>query len=374
VQQAVEGMGRIRENVQVTSSRVDALGESSKEINNIVDAISQIAHQTNRLALDAAIQAAMAGENGKGFGAVAADIRRLAERAKEEAGSIARIVRTVREDINAAAEAMQDTQRETATGATLTQEAGVALESLFSAVEQQAHEIETINQVANQQVVSSNAVAQIMRAVTESTQQSSLSTREASQSMERLSRLVEQLRASTEAFKLRENQDMSTPMVSVSPYQEAEEGQLTMSGFFRTVTASAVPSGPAIGPGSYPYNALPPAPPTNTGFGRDNSAAPFYPAASGQPGQPTHGNYGNYGNYGNQQEQYGNFAPRQSPLPPPPASVRPGPSNPQWEQGQQRPNPQQPGPWRPNQQGQQWESFEEYRANGNGNGNGSQNR
>src|SRR5579885_3221193 len=94
VQQAVEGMGRIRENVQVTSSRVDALGESSKEINNIVDAISQIAHQTNRLALDAAIQAAMAGENGKGFGAVAADIRRLAERAKEEAGSIARIVRT----------------------------------------------------------------------------------------------------------------------------------------------------------------------------------------------------------------------------------------------------------------------------------------
>src|SRR5207244_9605072 len=70
-------------------------------IYEIVAAISNIAHQTNRLALDAAIQAAMAGENGKGFGAVAADIRRLAERAKEEASMIARIVRSVREDIAA---------------------------------------------------------------------------------------------------------------------------------------------------------------------------------------------------------------------------------------------------------------------------------
>src|SRR6266699_1748000 len=99
VRQTVEGMGRINENVQETSNKVQTLGESSREINNIVEVISSIAHQTNRLALDAAIQAAMAGENGKGFGAVAADIRRLAERAKDEASSVARIVRSVREDI-----------------------------------------------------------------------------------------------------------------------------------------------------------------------------------------------------------------------------------------------------------------------------------
>lgn len=377
VQQAVEGMGRIRENVQATSSKVDALGESSKEINNIVDAIAQIAHQTNRLALDAAIQAAMAGENGKGFGAVAADIRRLAERAKEEAGSIARIVRTVRDDIDAASDAMQDTERETTTGVTLTQEAGIALESLFAAVEQQAREIETINQVATQQVNSSNAVSQIMHGVSQNTQQSSLSTREASQNMERLSRLVEQLRASTEAFKLRENQDMSTPMVSVSVYPEAEqEGQLTMSGFFRTVTASTVPSGPGIGGSNpYPYNALPPASPA--GAGRPNNAAPFYPAASNLPaqGQPTsqpgYGNYGNYdnaGNFGggNQQGQFGNFGPQRTPAPVPtpnPAPTRPGPAN-QQGQGQQRPNPQ-----RPQEQQRYADPFEEYRTNGNGNGN-----
>src|SRR5450631_1654804 len=99
VQQAIEGMGRINDNVQETASKVQTLGDRSREINEIVDVISSIAHQTNRLALDAAIQAAMAGENGKGFGAVAADIRRLAERAKDQTNKITSIVRGVREDI-----------------------------------------------------------------------------------------------------------------------------------------------------------------------------------------------------------------------------------------------------------------------------------
>src|ERR1019366_1740415 len=179
----------------------------AREINEIVDAIGSSTHQTNRLALDAAIQAAMAGENGKGFGAVAADIRRLAERAKDQTNMIARIVRSVREDIGALAVSMQDTERETATGTTLTQETGVALESIFAAVEHQAQEIEIINQASMQQLHASSSVVQIMHRISESTRQSSLSTREASQDMERLTRLVEQLSASVEAFKLREPQD-----------------------------------------------------------------------------------------------------------------------------------------------------------------------
>ncbi len=84
-----------------TASKVQLLGNRSREIDEIVAAISNIAHQTNRLALDAAIQAAMAGENGKGFSAVAADIRRLAERAKEETNIVTRIARSIREDIAA---------------------------------------------------------------------------------------------------------------------------------------------------------------------------------------------------------------------------------------------------------------------------------
>ncbi len=239
VQQAVAGMGRINENVEATSSKVQTLGDRSREINEIVEVIASIAHQTNRLALDAAIQAAMAGENGKGFGAVAADIRRLAERAKDQAGMIARIVRSVREDIGAAAISMRDTERETSTGARLTQEAGIALESIFAAVEHQAHEIEAINQVALNQLNSSSAVVQIMHEVSASTQQSGLNTREASQSMERLTRLVERLRSSVEAFKMRENQDYLRHKKGESD-EEADE-PLSFSGIFRTVSATAHP-------------------------------------------------------------------------------------------------------------------------------------
>jgi methyl-accepting chemotaxis protein len=276
VQQAVEGMGRIHENVQATSSKVQTLGERSREINNIVEAISSIAHQTNRLALDAAIQAAMAGENGKGFGAVAADIRRLAERAKDQASMITKIVRSVREDIGAAAVSMQDTERETSAGAKLTEEAGVALESIFIAVERQAQEIETINQMAIQQLQSSSAVEQIMRGVSESTQQSTHGTREASHNMERLARLVEQLRASVEAFKLRENQDYYIPSsnVNVTPVNE-QENQMTVSGFFRTVTSTAQPTGMRA------QNALPPA--------RAADPFSFYPITPGQQGAPWNG-------------------------------------------------------------------------------------
>jgi methyl-accepting chemotaxis protein len=243
VLQTVEGMGRIHDYVQDTSSKVQTLGDRSREINNIVEVIANIAHQTNRLALDAAIQAAMAGENGKGFGAVAADIRRLAERAKDQASSIARIVRGVREDIGAVAVSMRDTERETSTGAELAQEAGTSLESIFGVVERQASEIEAINRMAAQQLQSSSAVVQIMQAVSDSTQHSSTNTRDAAENMERLARLAEQLLASVEAFKLRENLNYYAPMgnMTITPEQEYQN-QLTVSGAFRTITASAQPS------------------------------------------------------------------------------------------------------------------------------------
>ncbi|WP_376795333.1 methyl-accepting chemotaxis protein [Thermogemmatispora sp.] len=258
VEMAIAGMGRIHENVQATAKKVQVLGDRSREINNIVEAISSIAHQTNRLALDAAIQAAMAGEHGKGFGAVAADIRRLAERAKEQASNVTRIVRSVREDIGAVAVAMQDTERETEAGARLTQEAGGALETVFTVIEQQAREIETINQMANQQLESSSSVVQIMHSVSEATQRSSTTTREAAQAMGRLARLVERLRASVEAFKLNEDQSYlsTTGFTDALTAQDSGESQ-SLSGAFRTVTATAQAQPTPTHAGL--YNALPPA-------------------------------------------------------------------------------------------------------------------
>ncbi len=239
MQQTIEGMGRINSNVQQTSSKVQTLGERSREINNIVEAISNIAHQTNRLALDAAIQAAMAGENGKGFGAVAADIRRLAERAKELATEVGHIVRSVRDDIGAVAIAMNDTERETSTGSKLAEEAGTSLESIVSVIERQADAIVGINQMAMQQQQSSSEVVQMMQNVSETTQKSTASTRDAAQNMERVARLAEQLLASVEAFKLRDSQNYLEP--DDASFAEYLDGPMTPGKPFRTVSATAQP-------------------------------------------------------------------------------------------------------------------------------------
>ncbi len=238
MQQAIEGMGRIYVNVQETSSKVQVLGERSREIDEIVSAISNIAYQTNRLALDAAIQSAMAGENGKGFGAVAADIRRLAERTKELAGTVGHSVRSVREDISAVATATQVTERETAAGTRLIQESSSTLGSIFSTIEHLAGEIETINLMANQQLQASASIVQIMQGVSGTTQQNGISVREASHSMERLARLVEQLRASSDAFKLREDLSYytSSPQFNAASVEQEQDSQMTISGVFRTVT------------------------------------------------------------------------------------------------------------------------------------------
>ena len=230
VHQTIEGMGRIQLYVQDTSSKVQALGNSSREIEAIVGAIATIAHQTNRLALDAAVQAATAGENGKGFGVVATDIRRLAERAKEQASQISHIVRNVSENIDAAAISMKDTEHETSIGTNLAKQTGLALESIFNAVDLQNNEIEVINQMAKHQSESSSSIVRIMQVVSDSTQQSSSSTRGAARNMEHLALLAEQLLASVEAFKLNDgsnNYDTSNQMLMVGGPQYTAIGAPT---------------------------------------------------------------------------------------------------------------------------------------------------
>jgi methyl-accepting chemotaxis protein len=204
VEKAISAIDRTSQNMRITSEKVQVLGERSREIGDIVNVISSIAKQTNRLALDAAIQAAMAGENGKGFATVATDIRSLAERSKEQTLQIGRIVHTVLEDIHSATYSMEDTERETVTGVHLIDEAGRALDSVFSVVEQQANEIATIDHVATQQLVSSNAIVQIMQTVSASTRQSNTTTHETSQLMEHVALLAEQLHDSVHVFKVRE--------------------------------------------------------------------------------------------------------------------------------------------------------------------------
>jgi methyl-accepting chemotaxis protein len=206
IQQAVMGMGHIYDNVQTTAGKVQLLRDNSREINNIVTVISSIAHHTNRLALDATIQAATAGEHGTGFAAVASDIRRLAEQTKSQAGMIASLVRTVNENISNVADSVRDTEHETANGTDLAQLADKAFGSIFNGVERQAHAIESINTMMTQQSILSKDVLQILQDLSDGTRKNSDSTRDASQTMWKLTQLVEQLRASVGAFKLRDEQ------------------------------------------------------------------------------------------------------------------------------------------------------------------------
>ncbi len=203
VQQTTEGMGRINENVGTTAGKVRQLGERSREVNDIVGVISDIAHQTNRLALDATVQAVAAGENGKGFRVIAGDIRRLSERTKEQTTMITHIIHRIQEDIGAVAVSMSNTQRETAASTGVVQNTGNSLEKIFVLVEQQAREVETINTMVRNLLQSSDYVAQIMQGVSQSTRQSGSSTLVVSQNMEHLARLAKQLLASVEAFKIK---------------------------------------------------------------------------------------------------------------------------------------------------------------------------
>ena len=203
VQQTTEGIGRINRNVQATAAKFQHLGERSREINDIVSVISDIAHQTNRLALDAAVQAAVAGENGKGFSIISADIRRLAEQTKEQTTMINRIIQGIREDIGAVAVSMRDTQRETAIGTSLVQGTGESLEEIFVLIEQQAREMELINTMVRELLQSSGNVTQLIQDVSQSTRQGSSSTRVVAQNMEHLAGLAKQLLASIETFKIR---------------------------------------------------------------------------------------------------------------------------------------------------------------------------
>lgn len=208
VLQNIEGMERINKNVHLTVSKVQGLEERSQEINNIVRTIAGIAHQTNRLALDASIQAALAGEGGRAFRAVAEDIRRSAEVAKTQTSSIERIVVKIGEDIQAVTTSVRATEAETRLGTKSSREAGTAFEAIFSAIERQAREIEMIDQAAKQQLTVSSGVVQTMQGVSTATFQSGQSIREEVKKMERVAQLAERLLLSAEVFKLREDQDI----------------------------------------------------------------------------------------------------------------------------------------------------------------------
>ena len=203
VQNAIEGMNVIRNQIQETSKRIKRLGESSQEIGEITELISDITEQTNVLALNAAIQAASAGEAGRGFSVVAAEVQRLAERSAEATKQIAALVKTIQTDTHDAVAAMERSTQGVVQGATLSDNAGQALGEIDRVSHQLSGLIHKISAATSEEAEQANAMASNIQKIFLVTEQATEGTRTTAQQVRELSRVAQELRASVARFRIK---------------------------------------------------------------------------------------------------------------------------------------------------------------------------
>ena len=202
VHNTIHGMDNIREQIQDTSKRIKRLGESSQEIGDIVNLIDDIADQTNILALNAAIQASMAGEAGRGFAVVADEVQRLAERSSSATRQIETLVRAIQADTNEAVISMEQTTAEVVRGARLALDAGVALVEIESVSQDLAALIQGISNAAQQQTSSAGQISHTMAVIQQITTQTSADSTTTAESIGNLARMASELRRSVSGFTL----------------------------------------------------------------------------------------------------------------------------------------------------------------------------
>lgn len=202
VQNAIDGMNAIRDQIQETSKRIKRLGESSQEIGEITELISDITDQTNVLALNAAIQAASAGEAGRGFSVVAEEVQRLAERSADATRQIATLVRGIQTDTQDAVAAMERSTQGVVEGAKLSDNAGSALQEIDSVSRRLADLIEDISRATSQEATSANVVANNIQHIFAVTEQTGAGTRSTAQQVRELSQMAQELRQSVSRFKI----------------------------------------------------------------------------------------------------------------------------------------------------------------------------
>jgi twitching motility protein PilJ len=202
VRNTISGMDGIREQIQDTSKRIKRLGESSQEIGEIVDLISDITEQTNVLALNAAIQAASAGEAGRGFSVVAEEVQRLAERSGEATKQIGALVKTIQGDTHDAVAAMEKSTLGVVEGAKLSDVAGQSLREIEQVSNELAALINSISTSTQVQTDMANEVASVMEDILKITVQTTEGTRLTANSIAQLTGLASDLKGSVAGFKL----------------------------------------------------------------------------------------------------------------------------------------------------------------------------
>lgn len=202
VNRTILGMTSLREQIQDTSKRIKRLGESSQEIGNIIEFINDIAEQTNTLALNASIQAAMAGEAGRGFAVVADEVQRLAERAANATRQVETLVKTIQADTNEAIISMERSTQNVVVGAKSAEEAGQALTKVETSSQELAKLITDISSSARNQSAQATKIAGTMQVIRDIAVQTSGSANRTANAVEELSVLSQKLRESVAGFKL----------------------------------------------------------------------------------------------------------------------------------------------------------------------------
>ena len=202
VADSIAGMNDIRAQIQETAKRIKRLGESSQEIGEIVELISDITEQTNVLALNAAIQAASAGEAGRGFSVVAEEVQHLAERSGEATKQIASLVKTIQTDTHDAVSAMENTTQNVVEGAKRSDAAGQSLAEISTVSEKLAHLIQNISAATQQQAEIATEVARAMDGIRQITDQTTLGTQQTAVSVSELATLATELKGSVAGFRV----------------------------------------------------------------------------------------------------------------------------------------------------------------------------
>ena len=223
VQRSIEGMNVIRDQIQETSKRIKRLGESSQEIGDIVGLINDIADQTNVLALNAAIQASMAGEAGRGFAVVADEVQRLAERSANATKQIETLVKTIQADTSEAVMSMESTTSEVVRGARLAKDAGEALEEVQTVSNTLADLIQNISNAALQQAESAGHISHTMNIIQDITSQTSSGTMATARSIGELSEMAAALQESVTGFKISDDDEQLNNEHTDNEYLDIDE-------------------------------------------------------------------------------------------------------------------------------------------------------
>jgi twitching motility protein PilJ len=219
VARTIDGMKAVREQVQETAKRIKRLGESSQEIGEIVELIGDIADRTSILALNASIQAAMAGEAGRGFGVVAEEVERLADRATEATKKASMLVKTTQSETAEVMAAMEDTTREVVTRSAIANEAGAALKEIQGVSNRLAQLIQAISDAAQQQARGSEQISRSMTQMSSVTRTTATSTKETATAIGSLAALADNLNGSVARFRLPAAQ--ATPAPAAADFELA---------------------------------------------------------------------------------------------------------------------------------------------------------